>query len=99
MVKPSTGKEAANVLITDLRHTSFTFRLQIRVFSFFNTFFGCFHTFFFGGGEEILNFGTQEKLKITQDLVRLSQGLSHVFRVRLISYTEWIEIGALTFKS
>jgi len=38
-------------------------------------------------GEEILNFGTREKLKITQDLGRLS----HVFRVRLISYTEWIE--------
>ena len=31
MVKPSTGKEAANVLITDLRHTSFSFRLQVRV--------------------------------------------------------------------
>ena len=69
MVKPSTGKEAANVLITDLRHTSFSFRLQIRVCQEYSVslirFLAAFIRFFFVGGEEILNFGTQEKLKIT----------------------------------
>ena len=69
MVKPSTGKEAANVLITDLRHTSFSFRLQIRVCQEYSVslirFLAAFIRFFSWGGEEILNFGTQEKLKIT----------------------------------